>query len=64
MYLNPENPICVHTPYSIKVEQTLIRILTTINYPKDEEFPLVFRIADGLDGSGCHTGTISVCYLI
>ena len=31
------------------------RILSTIvDLPASEEFPLTFRIADALDGSGCH----------
>ena len=54
LYPNPQQPIGVHTPYSVQVHQTLERILTTLNPLNNEEFPLTFRIADGLDGSGCN----------
>ena len=55
LYPNPHQPIGVQTPYFVQVQQTLEIILTTMNPLDDEEFPLTFRIADGLDGSGCHT---------
>ena len=55
LYPNPHQPIGVQTPYFVQVQQTLERILTTMNPLDEEEFPLTFRIADGLDGSGCHT---------
>ena len=55
LYPNPQQPIGVHTPYFVQVYQTLERILTTLNPLTDDEFPLTFRIADGLDGSGCHS---------
>ena len=54
MYPDPIQPIGVYTSYSLQVQQTLERILSTINLPASKEFPLTFRIADGLDGSGCH----------
>ena len=54
LYPDPIQPIGVYTSYFLKVQQTLERILSTINLPASEEFPLTFRIADGLDGSGCH----------
>ena len=46
---------CIYTPYSLQVQQTLERILSTVDLPTNEDFPLTFRVADGLDGSGCHT---------
>ena len=55
LYPNPHQPIGVQTPYYLQVQQTLERILTTLSPLDPEEFPLQFRIADGLDGSGCHT---------
>ena len=55
LYPNPHQPIGVQTPYYLQVQQTLERILTTLSPLNIEEFPLKFRIADGLDGSGCHT---------
>ena len=55
LYPNPHQPIGVQTPYFVQVQQTLEKNLTTLNPHDDEEFPLTFRIADGLDGSGCHT---------
>ena len=54
LYPNP-HPIGVQTPYYLQVQQTLERVLTTLSPLDPEEFPLQFRIADGLDGSGCHT---------
>ena len=55
LYPDPVKPIGVYTPYSLQVQQTLERILSTADLPTSEDFPLTFRIADGLDGSGCHT---------
>ena len=55
LYPDPVKPIGVYTPYSLQVQQTLERILSTVDLPTSEDFPLTFRIADGLDGSGCHT---------
>ena len=54
LYPNPQQPIGVHTPYSVQVHQTLERILITLNPLTNEEFPLTFRIADGLDSSDSH----------
>ena len=58
LYPDPEKQIGVYTPYSLQVQQTLERILSTVDLPTCEDFSLTFRIADGLeslDGSGCHT---------
>ena len=49
LYPNPHQPIGVQTPYYLQVQQTLERILTTLSPLNIEEFPLKFRIADGLD---------------
>ena len=54
LYPGPHQPIGVQTPYFIQVQKTLERIISTLNPLDDEEYPLTFRIADGLDGSGCH----------
>ena len=45
----------VYSPYSLQIQQTLERILSTVVLTTSEDFPLIFRIADGLDGSGYHT---------
>ena len=55
LYPDPVKPIGIYTPYSLQVQQTLERILSTVDSPTSEDFPLTFRIADGLDSSGCHT---------
>ena len=55
LYPDPVKPIGVHLPYFLQVKRTLERILSTIDKRSSEEFPLTFKIADGLDGSGCHT---------
>ena len=55
LYPDPVKPIGVYTPYSLQVQRTLERILSTVDLPTSEDFPLTFRKADGLDGSGCHT---------
>ena len=55
LYPDPVKPIGVHLPYFLQVKRTLERILSTIDQRSSEEFPLTFKIADGLDGSGCHT---------
>ena len=55
LYPDPHQPIGVQSPYFVQVQKTLERILTTLNPLDGEEYPLTFRIADGLDGSGCHT---------
>ena len=54
LYPDTIQPIGVYTSYFLQVQKTLERILSTINLPASAEFPLTFRIADGLDGSGCH----------
>ena len=54
LYPDTIQPIGVYTSYFLQVKKTLERILSTINLPASEEFLLTFRIADGLDGSGCH----------
>ena len=53
-YPSPIAPIGVKVPYAQYVRHTFTRILTTIAPPSKEDFPLRFRIADGLDGSGSH----------
>ena len=55
LYPDPVKPSGVHLPYFLQVKRTLERILSTIDKRSSEEFPLTFKIADGLDGSGCHT---------
>ena len=55
LYPDPHEPIGVQSPCFSQVKKTLERIFTTLNPLNDEEFPLTFHIADGLDGSGCHT---------
>ena len=55
LYPNPTSPIGVSVPYAQYVQHTFSRILQTIASPPKEDFPLTFRIADGLDGSGSHT---------
>ena len=55
LYPNPTSPIGVSVPYAQFVQHTFSRILQTIASPPKEDFPLTFRIADGLDGSGSHT---------
>ena len=40
--------------YCVFVQQTLERILTNISIPQMNDFSLVFKIADGLNGSGSH----------
>ncbi|KAI6659011.1 hypothetical protein LOD99_14687 [Oopsacas minuta] len=55
LYPNPAKPIGIHAPYFLQVQKTLERILSMVDRPTSEEFPLTFKIADGLDGSGCHT---------
>ena len=54
LYPNPGNLIGVHTPYFIRAQQALIRILSTTNYPKADHFPLTFCIADAFVSTGCH----------
>ena len=54
LYPDTIQPIGLYTSYFLQVQQTLERILSTLNLPASEDFPLTFRIADGLDGSGCH----------
>ncbi|KAI6647817.1 hypothetical protein LOD99_8532 [Oopsacas minuta] len=54
LYPNPAKPVGIHAPYCLQVQKTLERILSMVDHPTGEEFPLTFNIADGLDGSGCH----------
>ena len=53
-YPDPSNPIGVYYPYCVFVIHTLERILSTLSIPNLNDSPLVFKIADGLDGSGSH----------
>ncbi|KAI6661160.1 hypothetical protein LOD99_10182 [Oopsacas minuta] len=55
LYPNPTKPKCIHAPYCLQVQKTLERILSMVDRPTSGEFTLTFKIADGLDGSGCHT---------
>ncbi|KAI6653026.1 hypothetical protein LOD99_3862 [Oopsacas minuta] len=55
LYPNPAKPIGTHAPYCPQVQKTLERILSIVDRPTSEEFPLTFKIADGLDGSVCRT---------
>ena len=55
LYPNPGKPIGIHATYFLQVQKTLERILLMEDRPTSEEFPLTFKIADCLDGSGCHT---------
>ena len=44
LYPDTVKPIGVHLPYFLQVQQTLARILSTIDRRSSEEFPLTFRI--------------------
>ena len=55
LYPNPTSPIGVSVPYAQYVQHTFQRILQTISSPPKDDFPLTFRIADGLDVSVSHT---------
>ncbi|KAI6654481.1 hypothetical protein LOD99_877 [Oopsacas minuta] len=59
LYPNPAKPIGIHAPYCLQVQKTLERILSMVDRPTSEEFPLTFKIADGLDGSGVTLSTTS-----
>ena len=54
IYPNPSKPIGVCTSYILFVKQTVERILS-VHPPSSGDFPLTFKMADGLDGSGSHT---------
>ena len=53
-YPNPSKPIGVCTSYILFVKQTVERIMSTLIPPSDQDYPLSFRMAGGLDGSGSH----------
>ena len=51
----PSNPTGVCTTYLLFVKQTLERIMSILGPPSDQDYPLSFRMADGLDASDSHT---------
>ncbi|KAI6646927.1 hypothetical protein LOD99_9021 [Oopsacas minuta] len=55
LYLNPTAPVGVSVPCAQFVYYTFCRLMSTLPSPSNENFPLRFQIADGLDGSGKHT---------
>ena len=55
IYPDHSEPIGVCTSYISFVQQTAERLLSMISPLPVEDFPITFKIADGLDGSGSHT---------
>ena len=46
--------IGIAVPYKRYLQHSLTRLFETIPPLSDSQFPLTIKIADGLDGSGCH----------
>ena len=41
-------------PYQLLLRQTVSRLLSTLPNLNDDQYPLILRVSDGLDGSGSH----------